>query len=131
MDEQELKQLNEMINKSIGNAFEQIMIPALHEVKQEISEIKIDVSELKEDVSVLKVDVSNLKREVGVIRTRYPDKAYLDDKINDLRGDILTWRKQDSARMDRHIEIHHRKGNLTDEEVEELGEIRGFAPLPA
>lgn len=144
MNPQDIKQLTQIIRTEIGNALEQVVLPEFAEIKNDIAILKTDVAQLKTDVAELKTDVALLKRDmidvkediaelktdVGVIKTRYPDKAYLDDKIAELRGDILQGRKQDSARVDKHIALNRMHGALTDEDVKTLEEMRPFAPLP-
>ena len=123
MDKNDLEQIRTLVREEIGGAIEGVIMPVLDIVME-------DIHGLKADVGGLKADVAELKIKVGVLTTRYPDKAYLDDKINDLRGDILAGRKLDSARVDKHISFHHQKGALSDDEVEELYAMRPFAPLP-
>ena len=114
MTSKDIQQLQTIIRTEIGNALEEVVLPELVTLKTDVAELKTDVAHIK-----------------GQLNTRYPDKAYLDDKINGLRGDILAARKQDSARLDKHILFHYKKGHLTDKEVEELERMRPFAPLPA
>ena len=114
MTSKDIQQLQTIIRTEIGSALEEVVLPELVTLKTDVAELKTDVAHIK-----------------GQLNTRYPDKAYLDDKINGLRGDILAARKQDSARLDKHILFHYKKGHLTDKEVEELERMRPFAPLPA
>lgn len=128
MDTNDIKQLQKVIRTEIGDALEQIVLPALVTLKTDVGRLKEDVGQLKEDVSRLKDDVGHIK---GQLNTRFPDKAYLDDKLNELRGDILKGRKQDSARLDKLIAFQRQKKQITDEEVQILETMRPFAPLPA
>ena len=114
MTSKDIQQLQIIIRTEIGNALEEVVLPELVTLKTDVAELRTDVAHIK-----------------GQLNTRYPDKAYLDDKINGLRGDILAARKQDSARLDKHILFHYKKGHLTDKEIEELERMRPFAPLPA
>ena len=128
MTSKDIQQLQIIIRTEIGNALEEVVLPELVTLKTDVAELRTDVAELRTDVAELRTDVAHIK---GQLNTRYPDKAYLDDKINGLRGDILAARKQDSARLDKHILFHYKKGHLTDKEIEELERMRPFAPLPA
>src|SRR3989304_1469369 len=66
-------------------------------VKTDVSTLKTDVSTLKTDVSTLKTDVSTLRSEVGIIKSEMVTKDYLDDKLADLRGDmVVLTRKEDT-----------------------------------
>lgn len=73
------------------------------ELKDDISDIKADVAVLKTDVAVLKTDVAVLKTDVSALKTdmvgvkaTMVTKEYLDDKMFDLRGDLVSLvRKED------------------------------------
>lgn len=72
MTNKDIQQLQTIVRTEIGNALEDVVLPEL---------------------VTLKTDVAHMR---GQLNTRYPDKAYLDDKLNELRGDILAARKQDT-----------------------------------
>ena len=92
-----------------------VLLPAM--------ETMID-NKLEEKLQPLLVESSKQINE-----SRFVSKDYCDGRRSDLRGDVLAARKRDSARVDAHIKIHHRKGHLTDSEVKKLDKIRDFAPL--
>ena len=85
--------------------------------------------DLKQIQELFRSELEPIKREFGILKTRYPDKDYLDDKLSDARGDTLAGRKKDSFRVDEHIRIHYKRGNITKKDVEELDKLRAFAPL--
>ena len=126
MNDQDLKQIKKIMHETI----DETVMPLMDTVMNTVAEIKTDVAGLKSDVAGLKSDMTELKTKVGVLQTRYPDKAYLDDRINDLRGIIVQGRKQDGARLDKLIAIQQKKKYLTDADVQELERLRTFAPLP-
>ena len=126
MNDQDLKQIKKIMHETI----DETVMPLMDTVMNTVAEIKTDVAGLKSDVAGLKSDMTELKTKVGVLQTRYPDKAYLDDRINYLRGIIVQGRKQDGARLDTLIAIQQKKKYLTDADVQELERLRTFAPLP-
>lgn len=100
---------------------EEIILPAVENIIED---------KLKFELEPIKKNIEYLKMEIGALKTRYPDKAYLDDKLSDLRGDFLANRKKDSARVDEYIKINYQRGNITKKDVEKLDKLRAFAPLP-
>jgi hypothetical protein len=114
MTTEDLQQIKELIHLELGEFAEVVLLPAVERIVERIVDDKIEP----------------LKQDIGQIKTRYPDKAYLDDKICGLRGDIISWRKKDGVRLDKLIFFQHRKKFLTKEEVKELDAMRDFAPLP-
>ena len=133
MNDQDLKQIKKIMHETIDETVMPLMDTVMNtvaEIKTDVAGLKSDVAGLKSDVAGLKSDMTELKTKVGVLQTRYPDKAYLDDRINDLRGIIVQGRKQDGARLDKLIAIQQKKKYLTDADVQELERLRTFAPLP-
>jgi len=140
MNDQDLKQIKKIMHETIDETVMPLMDTVMNTVaeiktdvaglKSDVAGLKSDVAGLKSDVAGLKSDMTELKTKVGVLQTRYPDKAYLDDRINDLRGIIVQGRKQDGARLDKLIAIQQKKKYLTDADVQELERLRTFAPLP-
>src|SRR3989338_8035498 len=131
MTHEDLQQIKGLIHTELGEAIENVILPAVEKfIKRRTLELKADVAELKLDVAQLKADVAELKKDVTYIKNNYPDKHYLYDRINELRGDIISWRKKDGARFDQLVAFQHKKGYIAEEEVQLLGDMRGFAPLP-
>src|SRR3989338_4967027 len=124
MTHEDLQQIKGLIHTELGEAIENVILPAVEKF------IKRSTLELKADVAELKLDVAQLKTDVAYIKNNYPDKHYLDDRINELRGDIISWRKKDGARFDQLVAFQHKKVYVAEEEVQLLGDMRGFAPLP-
>ncbi len=121
MTHEDLGQIKSLIHTELGEAVENVILPAVEKLTRSI--VQQEVKEIKEDVKGLKEDVAHIKNH-------YPDKHYLDDRINELRGDIISWRKHDGARLDQLIAFQHKKGHLAKDEVVVLDDMRGFAPLP-
>ncbi|NQV12215.1 hypothetical protein HQ524_02540 [Candidatus Uhrbacteria bacterium] len=58
-------------------------------VKADISDLKTDVGVLKTDVAVLKISVEKLETNVTRIDSQMVTKHYLDDKLANLRGELI------------------------------------------
>lgn len=66
-------------------------------VEADIKQIKGDITGIKGEVAGLKDEVKGIKGEVGTIKATMVTKNYLDDKLADLRGDLVVMmRKEDS-----------------------------------
>lgn len=65
--------------------------------KQEILDaINTSATETQQQLDALKTDVSSLKTDVAQIKATMVTKDYLDEKLGDLRGDlVLLTRKED------------------------------------
>ena len=63
------------------------------------------MGKLEEDVGELKSDVGELKSDVGELKSEMVTKDYLDEKLFDLRGDIISVVKKEDVKMGRLVEI--------------------------
>lgn len=59
-----------------------------------------------------------------------PDKAYLDHKLADAKGEIVIREKKQDHKVNLLIEMQHRKRLLEDEEVRQLNAIQVFPSPP-
>ncbi|MDP2656764.1 MAG: hypothetical protein Q8P11_04335 [bacterium] len=57
-------------------------------------------------------------------------KDYLDDKMADLRGDLLTVLRKEDTRLTRMIEKLREKNLFDDHDVEELLRLQPLVPIP-
>jgi hypothetical protein len=150
MNREDLQQIKELLHEEVPSMVRAIIkeeVPSMVRtiIREEVpsmirtiikEEVPLILGEWTEEVILPAVErivdskIEPLRQDIGQIKIRYPDKAYLDDKICGLRGDIISWRKKDGARLDKLIFFQHRKKFLTKEEVKELDAMRDFAPLP-
>lgn len=122
--DKETKNMFDEVLRTIKTGFDEVTDQFSHvnhqigEIKTDISKLKTDVSGLKADVSELKIDVSGLKADVSGLKAEIDEmkqdissnrndmqsikstmvtKDYLDEKISDLRGDLVVMiRKEDN-----------------------------------
>lgn len=57
-------------------------------------------------------------------------KDYLDDKLADLKGDILTVIRKEDRRVSSLIGILRKKNVLNDDEVHGLEQMQPLVPIP-
>lgn len=89
-----------------------------------------DMSSLKGDMSSLKGDMSSLKTDVGYLKSQMVTKEYLDDKLADLRGDIIVMLRKEDSRLSSLIELLKGKKVLTDEEAKTLTILQPLLQIP-
>lgn len=66
-------------------------------MREDFEDVKSDVSVLKSDVSTLKTVVLDLDKRLTRVEATMVTKSYLDDKLADLKGDLIEkMRKQES-----------------------------------
>lgn len=90
------------------------------QVDGRLSHLENDVTELKGDVMELKGDMTELKGDVGLVRTAMVTKNYLDDKLADLRGDLVVLMRKEDKKVQSLVELLHSKKVISEEEAKRI-----------
>ncbi len=96
------------------------------EMKSEIGTLKSDVGSLKSDVGTLKSDVGSLKKDVASMKALMVTKDYLDDKLGDLRGDMVLMMRKEDGKVERVIQKLRDKEVFNEADVKELTSVSLF-----
>ena len=83
---------------------------------------RVDKQFARVDKQFARVDKRLTKVEATMVT-----KEYLDDKLADLRGDIIVWFRKDERRFLYLVEILRQKKVLSDKEVEIISDIKVLA----
>jgi len=104
-------------------------VPMRDEVvtKGEFSELKGDFSGLKSEVGELKSEVGELKSEVSGIKATMVTKDYLDDKLADLRGDLVVLTRKEDNKLKTLVGVLHGKRVISDSDVKKIYSMEPFA----
>ena len=89
-------------------------------VDGELSGLKSDVSGLKTNVSGLKSDVSCLKSDIATIKATMVTKSYLDDKLADLRGDLVSLVRKEDDKVNALIKVAVDEGVVSRDAAQEV-----------
>lgn len=93
------------INKEIGQVIEDNINPQFDAVNQRMDKVEKDILDIK----------------VTMVT-----KSYLDDKLADLEGGLITKLRKEDQKVNRLIEIMQVKSLLTHEDVKHLKELQVF-----
>ncbi|PJB15449.1 hypothetical protein CO116_03705 [Candidatus Falkowbacteria bacterium CG_4_9_14_3_um_filter_38_19] len=72
-----------------------------------------------------------LEGRVGKIEATMVTKDYLDDKLADLRGDLVVLMRKEDTKMIKLVEILKRRAVITEAEEKEILSMEPFAKLYA
>lgn len=97
--------------------------------KTEFNELKSEVSDLKSEFGDLKSEVGTLSGRVGRIESQMVTKDYLDNKLADLRGDLVVLTRKEDTKLRELIEILANKNVLNKEEANHLKSLEPFPQL--
>lgn len=88
---------------------------------------KADFEELKNDVNGMKQEIGGIKQEIQHIKSTMVTKDYLDDKLADLRGDLILLLRKEDVKLKELITILCMK-NVIDEKNKKI--LFSLEPFP-
>lgn len=74
-------------------------------------------------------DIQGLKSDVGRIESQMVTKDYLDDKMADLRGDLVVLIRKEDTKVKKLVDVLQKKNVLSEEEGKEILSMEPFPQL--
>ena len=99
-----------------------------NEILEAINEFSTNVDNQFHEV---KSEIGSIKSEIVSIKALMVTKDYLDDKLGDLRGDLVVLMRKEDTKMVKLIEILKRRAVITEAEEKEILSMEPFAKLYA
>ena len=96
-----MQQIQEAIQLSFTKIWEDNIEPAFNELNNKVSSLEDKVSQL-------------------------PTKSYLDDKLADLEGGLITKLRKEDQKMNRLVDMLKQKEVLNDSDLKELKNLQIF-----
>ena len=96
-------------------------------LENDISDMKGEISGMKGEISGMKGEISGMKGEIGQIKATMVTKDYLDDKLSDLRGDLVVMLRKGDAKLKVLAEMLHDKKVLNRADVKRIYSLEPFA----
>ena len=84
---------------------------------------------LESTVSSLDTKVDSLNKRVGHLENQMVTKDYLDEKLSDLRGDLVVLVRKEDQKVAKLVDILKGKNILDDSDVQLILSLEPFAQL--
>lgn len=110
-------------NQAISDILETVTFIKDHAVTHE------EFTELKQEFTELKQDVTELKQDMIMVKATMVTKDYLDDKLADLRGDLVVLMRKEDRKLQELVQMLHVKNILTQEEMKHLFKLEPFQQI--
>lgn len=114
---EESKRTHDDILSAVNTSFTDVAVE-LHEIRQDISGMKGEIVDIK-DAMVTKEE---FKQEMVKVVT----KEYLDDKLSDLKGDLVGLIRKEDRKVDTVVNILHDHKVLTGQDLEQINQVGLF-----
>ncbi|MBI4049234.1 MAG: hypothetical protein HY395_00230 [Candidatus Doudnabacteria bacterium] len=106
MEEKDLKQIEKLFEKGFAEGFKQAFASVWeHNLEPALNEIH---------------------REIAGVKSQMVTKSYLDDKIANLQGDLITKLRKEDDKLNRLADILRQKKVISDSDIQELGNLVVF-----
>ena len=73
-------------------------------VDQELGSLKTDIGSLKTELGSIKTEMGSLKTDLGSLKSIVVTKDYLDDKLADLRADLVVLARKGNTKLSTLVE---------------------------
>lgn len=91
--------------------------PKISEVLEAVNALSTHIDE---QIKELKDDITELKSDMVLVKTSMVTKNYLDDKLADLRGDLVVLMRKEDKKVQSLIELLHAKKVISEEEARRI-----------
>jgi len=113
----EMKENSEVLRKEMKENNTVLVKEIVAQVGEVLKQqILPQISTLGERLDSLEVKVDSLEKKV----TNLPDKSYLDDKIADLKGELVVKMKRGNEKADFTVGLLHERGVFTEDDVRRI-----------
>lgn len=96
------------------------------EILEAISLLAEQVQGIADDVGTLKSDVGTLKSDMAKVKATMVTKSYLDEKLSDLRGDLVALARKSNTKLSVVIEELVMSGTLKREIADRILALEPF-----
>ncbi|MFH1099184.1 MAG: hypothetical protein V1723_04705 [Candidatus Uhrbacteria bacterium] len=127
LTQEHFEEYMESFAKMVKEGFDATASKDATATKVDLDEVKFSIGKLDERVGKLDERVDKLEKNVTTIRATMVTKDYLDDKLADLRGDLVVLMRKEDTKLKKLIEKLHARNVLNDADVQEIVRMEPFA----
>ncbi|HWQ99678.1 MAG TPA: hypothetical protein VN397_02410 [Candidatus Methylomirabilis sp.] len=96
------------------------------QVDQRFNHLEAEFGSQQRDIGSRRSDIGSLKFEVGSMKSHMVTKSYLDDKMSDLRGDLVALAKKSNTKLSVTIEQLVIEGSLKRDIADRILSLEPF-----
>jgi hypothetical protein len=115
----------EEILEAIGAFAEQVDV-RFDSVDRRFEAVDRRFDKIEADIGGMKSDIGGMKSDIVRIESQMVTKSYLDDKLADLKGDMVVMLRTEDQKVNRLVGVLAKKGALTSVETRDVFSFRPF-----
>jgi archaellum component FlaC len=98
-------------------------------VEQRLDGVEQRLDGVEQRLDGVEQNIKGLGKDVSSIRSQMLTKDYLDEKIADLRGDMVVLTRKEDTKMLKLVEILTRRKVISQKEAKEIRSMEPFSQL--
>lgn len=103
----------------------------LSAVNASFTAVTTEIHDIKQDIGGIKVEIMGMKEEFKQEMVKVVTKEYLDDKLSDLKGDLVGLVRKEDHKVDTVVSILHDHKILTGQDLEQINQVGLFPKTKA
>jgi len=74
-------------------------------------------------------EIGDIKSEIGTIKATMVTKDYLDDKLSDLRGDLVVLMRKEDTKLRTLVDVLKKRNIISNEDAQQILAMEPFPQL--
>lgn len=108
-------------------AFAEQVDARFNTLEKDMGAVKFEMGSVKSDMGSMKADMRSMKTEIVSIKSQMVTKNYLDDKLADLRGDLVALTGKMNVKLSVLVETLVKDGSLKRKTADMILAMEPFA----
>lgn len=88
--------------------------------KVELEVVRTDLAGVKTDLATVKSDLAAVKTDLAVVKTKMVTRDHLDDKLADLKGDLIVKLRKTNEKLDFIVALLRARAVLSDDDIKNI-----------
>ncbi len=95
-------------------------------MESEMSSVKSEMSSVKSEMSSVKSEMSSVRSDIDHIQVNMVTKEYLDDKLMDLKSDLVALIRKEDHKVNFFVDVLNKKKMLTNNDKKSILALEPF-----
>ena len=84
---------------------------------------------IESDIGSMKSDIGSMKSDIGSMKALMVTKDYLDDKLADLKGDLVVLMRKEDAKLTALVDVLQKRKVISSEDAKAILSLQPFPQL--
>ena len=95
-------------------------------LKSDMTIVKSELGSVQSDISSMKSELGSVQSDIGSMKSQMVTKDYLDEKLSDLRGDLVVLVRKEDRKLNALVGVLKEKSVITAGEAQQVLMLEPF-----